>query len=165
MRRAELITAVVMAAFSIYVMVKSTELHVGWVRGSGPGGGAWPFWLAGVMLLSCLWTIVNWARRATPPSRSAEPFLDAHAMRMALLVGGGVVVLVALVHFVGMYGAIPVFLIYYLRFLGRHGWPATLSISLGAPVVIFFFFDVAMRIVLPKGMLEPLFLPLYDIFL
>ena len=60
---------------------------------------------------------------------------------------------------------ILVFLIYYIRFLGRHSWPVTMSISIGAPVVTFFFFDVAMRIVLPKGYLEPLFLPLYDIFL
>ena len=29
----------------------------------------------------------------------------------------------------------------------------------------FFFFDVAMRIVLPKGYSEPLFIPLYDLFL
>ena len=27
------------------------------------------------------------------------------------------------------------------------------------------FFDIAMRIVLPKGHSEPLFIPLYDIFL
>jgi len=33
------------------------------------------------------------------------------------------------------------------------------------PIVSFFFFDIAMRIVLPKGYLEPLFIPLYDIFL
>ena len=70
-----------------------------------------------------------------------------------------------MVHVVGMYGAIPIFLIYYLRLLGQHAWPVTLAIALSAPVVIFFFFDVAMRIVLPKGYLEPLFLPLYDIFL
>jgi len=41
----------------------------------------------------------------------------------------------------------------------------SLAIALGAPVATFFFFDVAMRIVLPKGYLEPLFIPLYDIFL
>jgi hypothetical protein len=32
-------------------------------------------------------------------------------------------------------------------------------------VFSFFFFDIAMRIVLPKALTEPLFLPLYDIFL
>ena len=64
----------------------------------------------------------------------------------------------------GFYGAIAVFLIYYIRFLGRHSWGVTLAISLITPVVTFLFFDIAMRIVLPKGYLEPLFLPLYDFF-
>ena len=46
-----------------------------------------------------------------------------------------------------------------------HGWAVTLSIATAVPVVCFFFFDIAMRIVLPKGYSEPLFIPLYDIFL
>jgi putative tricarboxylic transport membrane protein len=58
-----------------------------------------------------------------------------------------------------------VFMIYYMKFLGRHSWVLTLIISTALPVICFFFFDIAMRIVLPKGYLEPLFIPLYDIFL
>jgi hypothetical protein len=46
MRRAEFIMASVLALFSIYLMWKSTELDVGYTRGEGPGGGAWPFWLS-----------------------------------------------------------------------------------------------------------------------
>ena len=57
------------------------------------------------------------------------------------------------------------FLIYYIRFIGKHSWLATLSVSLAIPTVGFFFFDVAMRIVLPKGYSEPLFIPLYELFL
>lgn len=165
MRRAELITAVILAVFSIYLMWKSTELNIGWVKYEGPGGGAWPFWLAGIMLICNIWTIVNWVRRSTPQSRSVEQFMDAHAIRMFVLVGGSVVGLVALVHFVGVYGSVPIFLLFYLRVLGRHTWRLTASVAVAAPVIIFFFFDVAMRIVLPKGYLEPLFYPLYDIFL
>jgi len=90
--------------------------------------------------------------------------MDSYGIRMLLLVGGGVTVFIGLIHVIGFYGAIPVFLIYYIRFLGRHSWGATLAISLPAPVVTFLFFDIAMRIVLPKGYLEPLFLPLYDFF-
>ncbi|MGI9414965.1 MAG: tripartite tricarboxylate transporter TctB family protein [Hyphomicrobiales bacterium] len=165
MRRAEIVTAIVLAALSIYFMWKSTELNIGWIEDEGPGGGAWPFWLAAIMLICSLWTMVNWYRRTTPPSRSTEPFLDSYAGKMFVLVGGGVTAMIALVHVLGMYGAIPLFLIYYIRFLGRHSWGTTLAIALSAPVVTFFFFDVAMRVVLPKGYLEPAFLPLYDIFL
>jgi putative tricarboxylic transport membrane protein len=73
--------------------------------------------------------------------------------------------MIGLVHLVGMYGAIPLFLIYYVRYIGHHSWTTTLLVATISPVAVFFFFDIAMRIVLPKAYLEPLFLPLYDIFL
>ncbi|MDJ0936616.1 MAG: tripartite tricarboxylate transporter TctB family protein [Kiloniellales bacterium] len=165
MRRAEIITAALMALFSIYLMVKSAELPIGWIEDEGPGGGAFSFWLAAVMLLCCVFIAINWFRRKSPQSVSVEEYMDSAARKKFLLVGGGVTAMIALVHFIGMYGAILVFLIYYIRFLGRHTWPTTMMISISAPIVTFFFFDVAMRIVLPKGYLEPLFLPLYDIFL
>jgi len=50
MRRAEITTAGVLAVFSIYLMWKSTELDITYVRDEGPGGGAWPFWLSAIML-------------------------------------------------------------------------------------------------------------------
>ena len=91
--------------------------------------------------------------------------MDSYAIRSFVLAGGGVAAMIALVHVVGIYGSVPLFLIYYIRFLGRHSWTASVSIAAGATVGAFFFFDVALRIVLPKGYLEPLFLPLYKIFL
>lgn len=165
MRRAELVTAIILAFFSIYLMVKSAELEIGWLPSEGPGGGFWPFWLSAGMLGSCIWIMINWWRKTSPPSRSDEPYLDAYGLKMLLLVGGGVTGFIALVHVLGMYGAMVVFLVYYIRFLGRHSWVRTGLISGLAPVVTFFFFDIAMRIVLPKGYLEPLFEPLYAIFL
>ena len=165
MRRAEIVTAGLMAALSIYLMWKSAELPIGWIPDEGPGGGAFSFWLAAIMLGCCGWIMINWARRTSPPSRSSEPFMHADAFKMFLLVGGAVTAMIGLVHVIGMYGAIPLFMAFYLRFLGRHSWWATLVIATAAPIVTFMFFDVALRIVLPKGYLEPLFLPLYDIFL
>lgn len=159
MRRAELITAIVLALFSIYVMWKSSELNVGYISGEGPGGGAWPFWLAAVMLITTGFIAFNWARRTSPQSQSGEPLLDRYGQKMLLMVGGGILGFVALVNVISMYGAMLVFLIYYLRFLGRHSWRLTLAVSILTPVIFFIFFEALMRITLPKGMafLEPLF--------
>ncbi len=82
-----------------------------------------------------------------------------------IAVAGALAVSIGLIHVVGVYVSVPLFLIYYIRFLGRHSWFLTLSISLATPVVTFLFFDIALRIVLPKGYTEPLFYPLYDILL
>ncbi len=159
MRRAEIITAGVLALLSIYMMWKSTELDVGYIRGEGPGGGAWPFWLAGIMLICTGFIAFNWYKQTSPPSQSEEPLLDPYGRKMLLLVGGGIVGFVALVGVISMYGAMFVFLIYYLRFLGRHRWIVTMAIAIAVPVIFFFFFEALMRVTLPKGMsfTEPVF--------
>lgn len=165
MRKGEIITAGILALFSLYLMWKSTELPIGYIADQGPGGGAWPFWLSLIMLISCGFTAFNWWRRATPASRSDEPVLDSYGWRMLIYVGGGIVVFVGLVEIISMYGAIAVFLFYYLWFLGRHSLALSLSLSLITPIAFFFFFEGAMRITMPSGMpfTDPVFNVLYDI--
>ena len=176
MRRAEIVTAFILGLFSIYLMWKSGEPpawnpdaarfdNIGFDDSGAPGSGFWPFWLGVIMLVSCIWTGINWALRLTPASVSSAPFLDSYGRKMLLTVGGGLIGFLVLIELAGFYGGMLVFLVYYIRFLGRHGWAVTLSIAIGVPVVCFFFFDIAMRIVLPKGHLEPLFIPLYELFL
>ena len=107
----------------------------------------------------------NWWRGTSPPSQSEEPALDEYGWRMLLLVGGGIVVFVALVNVISMYGAIMAFLLYYIRYLGRHSWALTLAIAIPVPIMFFFFFEGAMRITMPSGMpfTDPVFNILYEI--
>ena len=168
MRKAELAMAVVMGIFSLYLMWKSAELDIGWIPDEGPGGGAWPFWLATAMLLSCIYIILNWLRRASPPSRSDEVFMDKGTMISVGLVAGALIVTVALFYVIGVYGALPLFMIFYVRFLGRHTWTMTAAMAIISPIVTFFFFDIALKITMPKGLPiveETIFFPLYKIFL
>lgn len=165
MRYGEIVTAGVLALLSIYLMWKSAELPIGYVSGRGPGGGAWPFWLSAMMLVCCGFIAFNWWRRTSPPSQSDEPFLDGYGWKMIALVGGGLIGFIALIDIVSMYGAIAVFLFYYLRILGRHSWGLTLTLSLATPILFFFFFEGAMQITMPSGMsfTDPVFDILYDI--
>jgi len=165
MRRSEIVTAGLLALFSLYLMWKSTELEVGYVSGEGPGGGAWPFWLSGVMLVCTLVIMLRGFRRQSVPSRSEEPLLDRYGRRMLLLVGGGIFGFIALIDVLSMYGAMCLFFIYYLKFLGRHGWALTMAFAVLGPIGFFFFFEALMRISMPKGLpfLEPVFNFLYTI--
>ena len=165
MRRAELIMALIMALASVSIMWKSTELPTGWIPGEGPGGGAFPFWLAAGMLLCCIIIIINWFRRSSPPSRSDKPYMDGQAFKLFLLGAGSLAVMIGLIHIIGVYGSVPLYLIFYMRFIGRHPWPMTGTVAVATAVVTFFFFEIALNITLPKGVTEPLFYPLYDIFL
>ncbi len=165
MRIAELVMALVMAVFSVYLMWKSAELPIGWLPGEGPGGGAFPFWLSAGMLGCCVSIIVRWIARASPPSRSTEPYMTQETVKWFLLVAGSLTAMIALIHVIGVYGAVPLFLIFYVRFLGRHSWKTAGALAVSTPVAAFFFFEIALTKTLPKGFTEPLFYPLYDIFL
>ena len=143
MRQGEITLAGLLALFSLYLMWKAAELPIGYIRGQGPGGGFWPFWLSLGMFLSCLAIAFNWWRGKTPVSQSDEPLMDAFGWRTIILVGGGVVAFVALISVVSMYGAMAVLL----------------------PIGLFFFFEGAMQISMPQGMAftQPFFDVMYDI--
>ena len=165
MRLAELMMAVVLAIFSAYLMWKSAELPVGWIPDEGPGGGAFPFWLSAGMLLSALWILVRAFRGVTPQSQSSEPYFDSQSAVLIGLVIGALVLMVGSIHLVGVYGAIPLFFVFYMKIVGRHSWRQTVAFAIGAPVVTFFFFEILLHITLPKGFTEPLFYTRYDILM
>ena len=164
-RTAELLMAVMMGIFSIYLVYKSTELPIGWIEDEGPGGGSWPFWLSTIMLICCLGILYNWFRKHGPIASSDKIYIEHHVLVDVGAVTISLIVTVGLFSFVGIYGALPLFLIFYLRFLGKHSWKLTTALTVAIPVIIFYFFEITLKIILPKGITEPLFLPLYRIFL
>jgi putative tricarboxylic transport membrane protein len=164
-RTAELLMAIVMGIFSIYLMVKSAELPVGWIPGEGPGGGTWPFWLATIMLISCAGILFNWVRKKGSVATSTKTYIEKHVLGDVAAVAAALIVTVGLFSIIGIYGALPLFLIFYIRFLGKHSWTLTAILTVIIPVVIFYFFEITLSIILPKGITEPLFLPLYKLFL
>ncbi len=164
MRMAELVMAVVMAVFSLYLMWKSAELPIGLIPGEGPGGGAWPFWLATGMLFCCIAIVYRWAKRLTPESRSEEVYMDSRAFKLFLLNAGALAAMIGLFHIVGAYGAIPAFLIFYLRFMGGQSWRLTGTFVVVTPVITFLFFEIALQKTLPKVVTDPWFEPIFAFF-
>ena len=164
MKRAELVTAAVMAIFSLYLMWKSAELPIGWEPRRGPGGGAFPFWLSLGMLICCIVIFYRGLKGKTPESRSDESFMDGVSLRLFVTSVGSLGLMLLSVQWIGIYVAVPLYFIFYIRFIGRHSWRTTGAIALVTPVVTFFFFEIGLKILLPKGITEPLFYPLYAIF-
>ena len=164
-RRAEVLVAGTLAAFSIYVMALASDLPIGWVAGEGPGGGAFPFWVGALMLICCL-AVIGRALLTTPTTApTTRPFVDRHSIGPLALTTLLVTAMIGLSHVIGMFAAVGLFLLAYLRLLGRRSWALSVSLAVLAPIFIFFFFEVALKIFLPKGISEPLFYPLYAIFL
>jgi putative tricarboxylic transport membrane protein len=158
-----MLMAVVMALASIGIMMKSAELNIGWVQGRGPGAGAWPFWLSAGMLICCIVTLVRWFLKITPESRNLDPFMTSETVKIVGVSAGAILFLLAATHIVGIYLALVFFLLFYLKFVGRHKWGLTIILTIGIPVFVFCLFEWALTIPLPKSITEPWFYPIYDL--
>lgn len=159
---ADRLIAGALMVLSAYFMWHATVLPIGWngVTG-GPGGGAFPFWLSAIMFVAACAILL---RSLRGKSDYAGDFFDPDTLRSVAVVTVALIVTIALLPVLGAYIALPLFLVWYLKIFGKHGWILTLSLALGTPVFLFFFFEVSLKILLPKGLTEPLFIPLYAMF-
>lgn len=186
MRTAEILIALSLMGLSIFFMAYAAELPIGWEPETGPGGGAFPFWLGAAMLVASGVILVRellsarhvWRRAAatdegggpapeghTPGAETDAPFFEPGALYDVGVVTGALLLTIASIAFVGVYVAIPLFMLFYLRVIGGHGWLLTGLMAGLTPIFLFFFFEVTLKIVLPKGATEPLFTPLNQLFL
>lgn len=159
MLKAESLIALALMGLAAYFMWHATVLPILWVEGQGPGGGAFPFWLSAVMGLCATGIFVK-----SLNSPNAQRFFYGGTIRAVISVTLALVVTIGLIHIVGIYVAVPLFMLWYLRFFGGHGWVLTGLLIVGTELFLFFFFEVTLRILLPKGITEPLFYPLYAMF-
>lgn len=177
MRIAELLMSVALAALALAVMYKAGERpswsgearfsNVGFGESGSPAGGFWPFWVAAIMFLCCVWTFINGILRRTKPSQTEGPFLDRHGVMVLLTVGLPVFFLVLLTDYISMYFSMAVFLFYYLFVLGRHGVLLSSAMAFVFPFWLYLFFDITMTRTLPKGTLaveDAIFTPLGNWF-
>lgn len=162
MLMADRIIAASIMVLSLYFMWHATVLPIGWNgMTGGPGGGAFPFWLSAIMF-ACAGGIL--VRSLRGRSTYTGNFFDSDTLASVVLVTIAVFVTIGLMPWAGSYIALPGFLFWYLRIFGKHGWNVVLPIVLITPLFLFFFFEVTLKILLPKGLTEPLFIPLYATF-
>ena len=169
MRRMDLLVACILGAFSAYMMWKSTELPIGWIREYGPGGGAFPFYLSLGMLVCSALIIFRSLRGLTPESQTEAPFfIDPEGRKLIYIVVAALTAMIALTSgiylfgvtllpAVGVYVAVPLFIIFYMRYLGRHNWFLVIGVAVATPVVTFLFFEKLLLILLPKGITDTWF--------
>lgn len=171
-RTAEFLMGLAMAVLSAYFMWKSAELPIGWVTDVGPGGGSWPFWLSAVMLASTVWVLVNWFLRIGAVANNEEPFFEPGIFTPVAMVASALLICIGLIEGIGVggftgigfYGALPLFLLFYIKIMGNHSWWVSILFAVLIPVVTFLFFEIMLTITLPKGGTEPLFVPIFAFF-
>lgn len=146
-----------MALFSAYLIWKSTELSIGWEPGEGPGGGAFPFWLAVGMLITSILIFARNLLNLSVESRSTEIFMHAESVRLFFVVLFSLSAMIGMIHVAGVYVSLPLFMVFYVRYIGKHSWRMVLYIGILTPLSIFVLFEKILVILLPKGITDTQF--------
>ena len=159
---ADRLIAAALMALSVYFMWHARALPIGWEGTSGgPGGGAFPFWLSAIIFVCAGGVLARSLRGKTEYTGS---FFDPETLASVVQVVIALIITVAIMPWGGAYIALPIFLFWYLKIFGKHGWVLTLCLTIGTPIFLFMFFEVTLKILLPKGLTQPLFVPLYAYF-
>jgi putative tricarboxylic transport membrane protein len=148
MRTVDVLTAVVLMLLGGVVIADSVRLGIGWGT-DGPKSGFFPFWLALLMLAACALILVQSIRR-----KSSAPFVTREQLSPVLKVLWPAAAAVALMQFVGLYVASALYMAFYMRLVGRHGWLVVIGLAVLVPVVTFFVFETWFLVPMPKGPLE-----------
>ena len=153
-RTAELIMGIATLLLSLGLMfnVYADGLNIGWVDGRGPGAGVWPFWLSAGMALASLATLVRWALRITPESRSTDPYIAPETLFIVSVAAFSLLAMLILINIIGTYLTLMLFMLFYVRIIGKHTWPMTIAMVIGTPIFVYLLFEVALTKYLPKGL-------------
>ena len=148
MRTADLATAAFFLLLGAVVVFDSVRLGIGWGT-DGPKSGFFPFWLAVLLIVTAGLIAVQAIARS-----AREPFVTREQLRPVLAVLWPATALVLGTQVIGLYVAAALYMGGYMRGIGKHGWPATLALSVGIPVVTFLVFERWFLVPMPKGPLE-----------
>ena len=148
MRAADVTTAVILFLLGAVVLVDAIRLGIGWGT-DGPKSGFFPFWLAAVMMTTCVAITVQALRTAT-----GGPFVTRAQLVPVLKVIIPATAMVAATEIVGLYVASMLYIGFYMRWIGSHRWTTVVALSLGIPLVTFLVFERWFLVPLPKGPLE-----------
>jgi putative tricarboxylic transport membrane protein len=149
MRRAQVLMALGIIAFAVSIAVQAYQVGSRWVDGQA-GPGFFPFWL-GALLALCGAIIL--VREMGVASVNAF-FHDRTAVMSVVKVVTTAAGLLVLTYLIGFRTASVIYLFVYLRFIGKHRWPAVIAMSLLIPIGGYYVFERILQVGLPRGIFE-----------
>ena len=149
MKKADLITGVVLLVLAGYVIYEAWLMPPSGTF--GPGSGFFPFWLGIILAGFSLILIVGAAVRKKDPS-DVSPFPARQALFAVTKVLGGLVIFTVLMETLGFLANTFFFVTYLMKVVQRERWWVTLLISVGTTACLYIVFQVLLGISLPRNM-------------
>lgn len=150
MKKADLITSVILLVISGYVIQEAWRMPPS--ATFGPGSGFLPFWL-GVLLtvLAVILLATAWRRQATEKD-SKSPFPGKRALIAIGSVLGGLAVYIVLIEVLGYLVDTFLYVAFLLGIVERQRWPITVGVAVLTTAGLYLIFQVLLGITLPSNM-------------
>lgn len=151
----EVIVAACFLVFGAVVVWDSRRLGASW-SSDGPQAGYFPFYIGLIICISSVANLIS----AFNAKNARSAFVHWGQLKMILTVMIPSLVYVALIanplYSLGIYEASVIFIAFFMRYLGKYGWPKIAGVSIGVMVAFFLMFEVWFKVPLPKGPIEAL---------
>lgn len=151
-KSAEIGVALALMALGAIVIYDSLRLGAKWA-GDGPQPGYFPFYVGALI---CASSALNLLKALTIRPEKDRPFVEVGQLKLVLVVLVPTVIYAALVGWLGIYVSSAVFVVLFMRRLGKYAWWKSLAVGVGNSVAFFLIFEVWFQVPLPKGPLEAL---------
>jgi len=154
MRKANLGVAIFLFLIGAIVMFDAVRLGWRWQPGFGPGAGYLPFYLAlGVLICTGIFIVKQIIQLSKVGIVGDKRLIQEGGLKPILWVLLPSTAMVVLIPVLGLHFAAAVYLMFYMRVVGKIGWLECSLVSILFPVGMYIVFDRLFLIPLPDGML------------
>jgi putative tricarboxylic transport membrane protein len=149
-RSVDIVVSLLLLAFAFLMGWDNWRLGAGWAS-DGPQAGYFPFYLAMILGGASLFGLLNNVLRHHGPG---EAFVTRDQFRRVLQVLVPTIAFVALVQVLGLYVASFILVAGFMRVIGKIAVWKSLVTAFVFVAAMFWIFDVAFNVIMPKGPLE-----------
>jgi putative tricarboxylic transport membrane protein len=150
MKKADLITGIVLLILSGYVIQEAWRMPQSGTF--GPGAGFLPFWVGIIIaILAVILLGTVWHRQETEKD-IRSPFPAKRALIAITGVLGGLAVYILLIEVLGYLVDTFLFVTFLMGIVEREKWPRTLMVSVATTAGLYLIFQTLLGITLPSNM-------------
>ncbi len=116
----------------------------------GLGPGFYPFWSAAMIAGAAVVVVYRWL---VTTETGQGIFVKREAWTAPLKLAVPMIVMVALIQWIGFYFVTGLYMGFFARFIGRYRWIWVVVIAVAFPALIYLSFEKGFRVSLPKSKL------------
>jgi hypothetical protein len=149
----DVVVAVLILGLGIMVAYDSYQLGASW-GGDGPQAGYFPFYIGA---LTCICAGVVLVQSVIGFKASRAVFATYAQLKQVMVILIPSFLYVAGIQWFGLYAPSALFILLFMRLVGKYSWLRSVIVGLTVSVVSFVMFEIWFKIPLPKGPIERLF--------